>query len=289
MLSLNLQATESSLFDLVKQSEKDVVDLTVPGDLYSSDAFGIIRYNPEKHMVQAIDLLTTMKKVSEQQKLITIYSMYRLEKGLLEESVLMELIAPAANWRVLIVYENYKDPNLIELLNSVKNNPKTKINSKKQIENILSGKPLKEIEFFLENQFGFHPKNEKIDLFIIVSWKYFNFHCLFIRKTKIYLLILDHVIPCFTFSFVSFFQTTALGVQKTIAVTVRSSSAIANKAIDFPDHMASLEILSLRENWDVGASHLIGQIEVFQTSFSLIEFRNNSEIQQLTTQQCNRK
>jgi hypothetical protein len=159
-LQIDLWGEEMDIIGLIRQTNEDVVDLTVPLDLFNSRAFLILRGNADTILDKTIDLLTD-KTLSIQEKRILIFVLQkavrfnRYKYFLNELSIcylnmeIPELIVQQAffpnEWNFEVI-ENYKDPIIRTALNNCLQKEDISNVFKKDIEETLNGYALKTIK-----------------------------------------------------------------------------------------------------------------------------------------------
>lgn len=133
--------------------EKKIIDLTTAQDLYTVGEFIEVYEYPEYYIDSVLKFLEISNKTI-QQKMIAIYSIQKLSENMyisfaqkatklyqmkiINEDLIALIISSdlPPNYTIIKNYNNY---DVIELLNTIKDDGTTSLNMKNRIEKILSG------------------------------------------------------------------------------------------------------------------------------------------------------
>ena len=138
-------------------------------ELLASKDFQKIFENPRLYLNNVIKYLSDSSK-TKGEKTIAIMTMQRKDyfknlnflyacdylyrQDLVDEQMLFNILFPRLDLTNADIFKNYKNEQVQNVLNDIKNNSKTTINLKNIIEDILTGKTYKEQKDFLAGQYN---------------------------------------------------------------------------------------------------------------------------------------
>ena len=138
-------------------------------ELLASKDFQKIFENPRLYLNNVIKYLSDSSK-TKGEKTIAIMTMQRKDyfknlnflyacdylyrQDLVDEQMLFNILFPRLDLTNADIFKNYKNEQVQNVLNDIKNNNKTTINLKTIIEDILTGKTYKEQKDFLAGQYN---------------------------------------------------------------------------------------------------------------------------------------
>jgi hypothetical protein len=99
--------------------------------------------------------IMTMQRKDYYKNLNFLYACdYLYRQDLVDEEMLFNILFPRLDLTNADIFKNYKNEQVQNVLNDIKNNTKTTINLKIIIEDILTGKTYKEQKDFLAGQYN---------------------------------------------------------------------------------------------------------------------------------------
>ena len=153
MTPFSTKGSEMNLREKITEIEHEIVDLTVPLTLKSIDAFKLIQFEAKEFNIQYFEYLKD-PKISLQRKMILVYALQSMPfdeyKKLLkvisdgycdnkiEEHIAKLIIFPGFDWNTSVL-ENYKDKEIIRLLQNMTKKESASKPFLKVISHILNG------------------------------------------------------------------------------------------------------------------------------------------------------